>query len=48
MKVTWDLKTPIEALFEQIVDGAAYADTARNPFATTQLVLSALLCLQQY
>jgi hypothetical protein len=38
MKATWDPTTPIEGLFEQIDDGAAYASDGDDPFTDTQLV----------
>jgi hypothetical protein len=38
MKATWDPTTPIEGLFEQIDDGAAYATAGNDPFTDTQLV----------
>jgi hypothetical protein len=38
MKTTWDPTTPIEALFAQINNGAAFAISGNDPFSDAQLV----------
>ena len=38
MRSNWDVTSPIEGLFEQIDDGAAFAIAGRDPYTDTQLV----------
>lgn len=41
----YDPASPIETLFEQIVDGATFAKRGDRPFTAKQVVDTALLCV---
>ena len=45
MTARYDPNAPIETLFEQTVDGVAYAELGEAPFTSKQIVDIALLCL---
>ena len=45
MTTRYDPNTPIETLFEQIMDRVAYAELGDTPFTSKQIVDNALLCL---
>ena len=47
MTTRYDPNAPTETLFEQIVDGVAYAELGDAPFTSKQIVDTALLCLEK-
>ena len=47
MIARYDPNSPIETLFEQTIDGVAYAELGEAPFTSKQIVDISILCLEK-